>query len=74
MIISHAAASFIQSDDLEAFERCQEGLQTQGTEWVLVAKGLGYERDEAGGVRLGPRSSEVGQCMRHYAWRDLMSA
>ncbi len=72
--ISHAAASFIQSDDLEAFERCQEGLQTQGTEWVLVAKGLGHEQHEGEGVYFGPRSSEVGQRMRHYAWRDLMSA
>jgi len=72
--ISHAAASFIQSDDLEAFERCQEGMQTQGTDWVLVAKGLGDEIDEGLGVKFGPRSSEVGQRMRHYAWRDLMSA
>ena len=72
--ISHAAASFIQSDDLEAFERCQQGLNTQGTDWVLVAKGLGAEIDEGNGVFFGPRSSEVGQRMRHYAWRDLMSA
>jgi hypothetical protein len=39
-----------------------------------VAKGLGDEVDEGDGVKFGPRSSEVGQRMRHYAWRDLMSA
>lgn len=72
--ISHAAASFIQSDDLEAFERCQQGLQAQAAEWVLMAKGLGDEQPEGEGVMFGPRSSEVGQRMRHYAWRDLMSA
>jgi benzoate/toluate 1,2-dioxygenase alpha subunit len=72
--ISHAAASFIQTDDLEGFERCQQGLQAQGSEWVRVAKGLGDEIDEGEGVQFGPRSSEVGQRMRHYAWRDFMSA
>lgn len=72
--ISHAAASFIQSDDLEAFERCQEGLKSQGSHWVLVAKGLGQEVPEGDGVMFGPRSSEVGQRMRHDYWRELMSA
>ncbi len=72
--ITHAAASFIQSDDLEAFERSREGLATSGTDWVLVARGLGGEVDEGDGVRFGDRSSEVGQRAQHYAWRDLMSA
>ena len=72
--MTHAAASFIQSDDMEAFERCQEGLSTQGTDWVLVARGLGAEIDEGDGVLFGPRSSEVGQRAQHEAWRDLMSA
>lgn len=39
-----------------------------------MAKGLGDEQPEGEGVMFGPRSSEVGQRMRHYAWRDLMSA
>ena len=72
--MTHAAASFIQSDDMEAFERCQEGLTTQGTDWVLVARGLGAEIDEGDGVLFGPRSSEVGQRAQHEAWRDLMGA
>ncbi len=72
--LTHAAASFIQTDDMEAFERCQEGLATQGTDWVLVARGLGAEIDEGNGVLFGPRSSEVGQRAQHKAWRALMSA
>ncbi|HUY18162.1 MAG TPA: aromatic ring-hydroxylating dioxygenase subunit alpha [Candidatus Binataceae bacterium] len=71
--ITHAAASFIQSDDLEAFERSSQGLATSGTDWVLVARGLGSEVDEGNGVSFGDRSSEVGQRAQHYAWRDLMS-
>ena len=72
--ITHSASSFIQTDDMEAFERCQEGLNTQGADWVLVSRGLGAEVDEGKGVLFGPRSSEVGQRAQHYAWRDLMGA
>jgi benzoate/toluate 1,2-dioxygenase subunit alpha len=72
--ITHAAASFIQSDDLEAFERSSQGFAASGTDWVLVARGLGSEVDEGNGVAFGDRSSEVGQRAQHYAWRDLMSA
>jgi len=70
--ITHSASSFIQSDDLEAFERCQQGLQTQGVDWVLVARGLGADVEEGNGILFGPRSSEVGQRAKHYAWRELM--
>lgn len=72
--ITHSASSFIQTDDLEAFERIQEGLKTQGAEWVLVARGMGTDIDQGKGVMFGPRSSEVGQRAKHYAWRDLMGA
>ncbi|ODS72266.1 MAG: aromatic-ring-hydroxylating dioxygenase subunit alpha [Bordetella sp. SCN 67-23] len=72
--MTHSASSFIQTDDLEAFERCQEGLKAQGSDWVLVARGMGAEVDEGDGVLFGARSSEVGQRAKHYAWRDLMSA
>jgi benzoate/toluate 1,2-dioxygenase alpha subunit len=72
--ITHSASSFIQTDDLEAFERVQEGLKTQGTEWVLVARGVGMDVDQGKGVTFGARSSEVGQRAKHYAWRDLMGA
>ena len=72
--ITHSASSFIQTDDLEAFERCHEGLQAQGADWVLVARGCGAEVDEGNGVLFGARSSEVGQRAKHFAWRDLMSA
>jgi phenylpropionate dioxygenase-like ring-hydroxylating dioxygenase large terminal subunit len=72
--ITHSASSFIQSDDLEAFERCQQGMQSHGTDWVLVARGLGLDVDQGHGMQFGPRSSEVGQRAKHYAWRELMGA
>ncbi|MCY0725642.1 hypothetical protein OVW19_28295, partial [Klebsiella pneumoniae] len=48
--ITHSASSFIQTDDLEAFERCQQGMQTEGSDWVLIARGCGTEVDEGNGV------------------------
>jgi phenylpropionate dioxygenase-like ring-hydroxylating dioxygenase large terminal subunit len=71
--ITHSASSFIQTDDMEAFERCQRGMQTGG-EYILVARGIGSEVDEGNGVLFGARSSEVGQRAKHFAWRDLMGA
>jgi len=72
--LTHAAAALIQSDDLEAFERSQQGLAAGGSKWILVARGFGQEVDEGNGVLFGDRSSEVGQRAQHYAWRDLISA
>ncbi len=72
--ITHSASSFVQTDDLEAFERCHAGLRTQGSEWVLLARGVGTEIAESDGVLLGPRSSEVGMRAKHAMWRDLMCA
>ncbi|OVZ64870.1 aromatic-ring-hydroxylating dioxygenase subunit alpha [Pigmentiphaga sp. NML080357] len=72
--MTHSASSFIQTDDLEAFERCQEGMKAHGSDWILVARGMGSEIDEGDGVLFGARSSEVGQRAKHYAWRALMSA
>ena len=72
--ITHSASSFIQSDDLEAFERCHEGLLTQGSDWVLLARGMNTEIDEGNGVFLGPRSSEIGMRSKHAMWHKLMCA
>jgi phenylpropionate dioxygenase-like ring-hydroxylating dioxygenase large terminal subunit len=41
--VTHAAASFVQSDDLEAFARAQSGLKSQHTDWVDISRGLGRE-------------------------------
>lgn len=72
--ITHSAASFIQTDDLEAFKRQQEGLAARSPQWLIVARGQGSEIDEGNGAYFGPRASEVGQRMRHQYWRELMMA
>jgi benzoate/toluate 1,2-dioxygenase alpha subunit len=70
--MTHSASSFVQSDDLEAFRRVQEGLVSQGTEWNLLARGIGQERFNNSGVGYGRRSSELGQRHQHHAWLEAM--
>jgi phenylpropionate dioxygenase-like ring-hydroxylating dioxygenase large terminal subunit len=45
--VTHSAASFVQSDDVEAFTRAQKGLQSRQTEWVDISRGLGTEKKAA---------------------------
>jgi phenylpropionate dioxygenase-like ring-hydroxylating dioxygenase large terminal subunit len=71
--LTHAAGSFIQTDDVEMFERQQSGLRTQGNDWVLYARGLGQERpDNLGGYR-GTGTNELGMRAQHQAWLACMS-
>jgi phenylpropionate dioxygenase-like ring-hydroxylating dioxygenase large terminal subunit len=70
---THSASSFIQSDDVESFRRCQEGLMAEGPEWSVVARGVGHETSERPGIRFGERSSEIGQRNQHAAWLKYMT-
>jgi len=44
--VTHSAASFVQTDDLESFVRVQNGLRSHGTDWVDVSRGLGEEEPD----------------------------
>lgn len=44
--VTHSAASFVQTDDLEAFVRSQEGLRSRMTDWVDISRGLGEEEPD----------------------------
>src|SRR5712691_10299410 len=39
--VTHSAASFVQTDDIEAFVRAQKGLRCHVPEWVDISRGLG---------------------------------
>jgi benzoate/toluate 1,2-dioxygenase alpha subunit len=41
--VTHSAASFVQTDDLEAFARAQKGLRSSLSTWVDISRGLGAE-------------------------------
>ncbi len=67
-------AAFGQPDDLEAFVRCQEGLQVESVEWVLFARGLHRERVDEAGEIIGDVTDEVPQRGIYREWRRLMTA
>jgi hypothetical protein len=66
------AASVIQSDDLEAFERIQEGLQVKSLEWLLFDRGMQREWTLPTGEVRGYGADETGQRGQHREWRRLM--
>jgi phenylpropionate dioxygenase-like ring-hydroxylating dioxygenase large terminal subunit len=43
--VTHSAASFVQTDDLESFVRAQKGLRSRLTEWVDISRGPGSTID-----------------------------
>jgi hypothetical protein len=71
--VTHAAASFVQSDDLESFTRTQAGLTSDLTDWVDISRGLGAEElgTEGEGLR-GYATHEMVVRAQYKAWRDYM--
>jgi phenylpropionate dioxygenase-like ring-hydroxylating dioxygenase large terminal subunit len=73
--VTHAAASFVQSDDLEAFARAQAGLQSEQGDWVDISRGLGGEESTGDGpVSQGLATHEMVVRSQYQAWREYMSA
>jgi benzoate/toluate 1,2-dioxygenase subunit alpha len=72
--IHTSATSVIQTDDLEVFARCQEGMQAQRPEWVYLAKGFGQEQTgPASGEKSGPGTWETPFRAQFRYWRELMA-
>jgi phenylpropionate dioxygenase-like ring-hydroxylating dioxygenase large terminal subunit len=44
--VTHSAASFVQTDDLESFARVQSGLRSCASDWVDISRGLGEEEPD----------------------------
>ena len=74
MRIAEDFPSLGNPDDLELFERCQQGLAIAEIEWIDMSKGLGHDAEQiVDGVTRAPVTFEGP--MRGYlrAWLDLMS-
>lgn len=69
-----SVSSFVQTDDLEVFERVHEGLQAGQPEWVILARGLGKEWDGPyPGERVGLATWETGMRAQFRCWKSLMA-
>jgi 2-chlorobenzoate 1,2-dioxygenase len=64
----------IQVDDLEIFARIQQGLQSQGMEWVIFKLRDPAERVNEYGEIEASRITEVIQRGYYREWRRLMAA
>lgn len=71
--VTHAAASFVQTDDLEAFARCQRGLPGEGGEWVYFNRGMGEETEASnwGGLE-GKSTQELVLRNQYNGWLEYM--
>lgn len=63
-----------QPDDLEAFVRIQEGLQCEGPEWLLLARGLHHETVGPHGERIsGAGTDETALRGQYRHWRAVLA-
>jgi benzoate/toluate 1,2-dioxygenase alpha subunit len=71
--VTHSAASFVQTDDLESFVRAQKGLQSHQTDWVDISRGLGAEEpDTATNATRGLATHEMVVRAQYKAWLGYM--
>jgi benzoate/toluate 1,2-dioxygenase subunit alpha len=72
--VTHSAASFVQTDDLESFVRAQKGLQSRMTDWVDISRGLGAEEpDRATNTTRELATHEMVVRAQYRAWLGYMS-
>ncbi len=72
--VTHSAASFVQTDDLEAFVRTQKGLRSRATDWVDISRDLGTEEpDRTYNATRGTAVGELAVRAQYKAWLGYMS-
>jgi hypothetical protein len=70
-----SAFAMVTTDDLDIFERAQEGLQASCPEWVYLARGLSQEWPGRHEGELIARGTWETAMRRQYAyWKVLMAA
>ena len=71
--VTHSAASFVQTDDLESFVRAQKGLRSTQTDWVDISRGLGHEEpDRELNATRGLATHEMVVRAQYKAWLGYM--
>lgn len=71
--VTHSAASLIQTDDLEAFRRIQVGLETDGFEWSLFARGIAQDEALPDGAATGRQATELPVRNQYKAWLEYVT-
>ena len=72
--VTHSAASFVQTDDLESFRRTQEGLQSTQSDWIDLSRGMGEEQaDREYNATMESAMHEMAIRAQYQAWLHYMS-
>jgi len=73
--VVNGVGSLVLTDDLETYARVQDGLTSQGGDWVDVRRGMGGDANEANGTLRGQTgTSEIHLRSQFAAWRRWMAA
>ncbi len=70
--VVNSPSSVVMPDDIEVYARCQEGLKTQGGDWVSQHRDAGRDRPIAGGF-VGNGLSELPMRNQFRAWAQYMT-
>src|SRR5690606_25100203 len=70
---ANSPASLISTDDLETFERCQAGLDSQGADWVDISRKLGADESVGDGRVVATGTSEMPVRLQFKAWLSHMA-
>jgi hypothetical protein len=68
----NSAGSMVGPDDLEAYMRIQEGLQSNGSEWVEMYRQYGRDQQQDDRT-VGKGTSDLDMRTQYGAWRDYMT-
>ena len=73
--VVNGVGSLVLTDDLETYARVQDGLASQGGDWIDVRRGMGGDMGEANGTLRGQTgTSEIHLRAQFGAWRRWMTA
>jgi phenylpropionate dioxygenase-like ring-hydroxylating dioxygenase large terminal subunit len=67
-------ASLVASDDLEIFERCQQGLSDSTSDWIDISRAMGGDAPGEDGSFSATGTSELPIRNQMRAWRAYMEA
>ena len=68
----NSSASMVGPDDLEAYMRIQSGLESNGDDWVDMARQFGRDKDQ-GDRTVGGGTSDLDVRTQYKAWRNYMT-
>lgn len=70
--VIHSPSSLIRPDDIESYERIQEGLHAQGLDWISLHRDFGRETAVEGGLQ-GTALGDLPMRNQFRAWTRFMA-